>query len=459
MNTQKKYLKWYNKVGYGMGDWGYMMVYGTIISFIMLYLTDYVGLDSGIIGILILASKLLDGITDIIFGNIIDRTHTKMGKARPWMFWSAIGNAILMVALFSVPAMGETAQYAYFFIAYTLLNAIFCTINNIAYSALTSLITKNKNERVQLGTIRFLFSTVTGTALTYLTVWLVPVLGGGAAGWRNLAIIYGLISLAINTVSVFAVRELPEEELEDLEEGAVRENVSLLESVKLLLTNKYFVFLLIVYSVAFAQDSTVLGMGIYFVRDVLGNENLLGTFSMTNAVPIVLTLSSTPFLVKRFGMYKTNLVAMIVGLAGRIAMVFVQGTGNIPLLLFCSCIAWAGVGPMFGMIQALIAETSEYTYRTKKKRIDGSMYSCSSLGSKLGNGIGTAVCGMLLSMGGYEGAAAVQSAQSMGMIKFIFLGLPIIEMAVMCFASFFLRVEEANEAWDASNGAAAVEEK
>ena len=150
---EKKYLKLYNKVGYGGGDFAANMVYGLISSFVMIYLTNTIGMDAGIIGTLILVSKLLDGVTDILFGSLIDRTHSKFGKARPWMFWSYFGNAIALIALFAIPMnLSSKLQYAYFFIAYTLLNAIFYTANNIAYSALTSLITKNSQERVQMGT-------------------------------------------------------------------------------------------------------------------------------------------------------------------------------------------------------------------------------------------------------------------------------------------------------------------
>ena len=117
---EKTYLKWYNKVGYGSGDLAANMVYGLLTSFVMIYLTDTVGLNSGVIGTLIMASKFFDGFTDIIFGNLMDKTHSKMGKARPWMLYSQIGNSIFLAACFMIPmSWGQKAQYAYFFIAYT----------------------------------------------------------------------------------------------------------------------------------------------------------------------------------------------------------------------------------------------------------------------------------------------------------------------------------------------------
>ena len=149
---EKRYLRWYNKIGYGSGDIAGNVVYALLSSFVMIYLTDTVGLNAGIVGTLMMFSKLFDGVTDIFFGSMIDKTKSRMGKARPWMFWGYFGCAVTLASIFMIPSsLGEGAKYAWFFIAYSLLNAVFYTANNIAYSALTALITKNGSERVQMG--------------------------------------------------------------------------------------------------------------------------------------------------------------------------------------------------------------------------------------------------------------------------------------------------------------------
>jgi len=89
--TEKKYLKWYQKIAYGAGDLASNTSYGLVSSFVLLYLSDTMGLNTGIIGTLMLVSKFLDGISDVIFGNLIDRTKSKLGKARPWMLYAQIG--------------------------------------------------------------------------------------------------------------------------------------------------------------------------------------------------------------------------------------------------------------------------------------------------------------------------------------------------------------------------------
>ena len=202
---EKKYLKWYNKIGYGSGDIAGNIVYAFLTSFVMVYLTDTIGLASGIVGTLIAVSKLLDGFTDIFFGSMIDKTHSKMGKARPWMLYGYIGCAITLVACFAVPtSLGRTAQYAWFFIAYTLLNGVFYTANNIAYSALTSLVTKNSKERVQMGSYRF-FAFSTSLLIQAVTVGFVAKCGGDATAWRMVTVIYAVIGL-LNTISALSVK-------------------------------------------------------------------------------------------------------------------------------------------------------------------------------------------------------------------------------------------------------------
>ena len=101
---ERKYLKWYNMVGYGSGDVAGNVVYAFLSSFVMIYLTNTVGLNAGIVGTIIAVSKIFDGITDVFFGTMIDKTKSKMGKARPWMFWGFFGCALTLFGVFAIPA-------------------------------------------------------------------------------------------------------------------------------------------------------------------------------------------------------------------------------------------------------------------------------------------------------------------------------------------------------------------
>lgn len=121
---EKTYLSWYNIIGYGSGDIAGNVVYALLSAFVMIFLTDTVGMNAGVVGTLISVSKLFDSVSDIFFGSLIDKTNSRMGKARPWMLYGYFGCAVCLVGIFYIPAgANPAAQYAWFFIAYTLLNA------------------------------------------------------------------------------------------------------------------------------------------------------------------------------------------------------------------------------------------------------------------------------------------------------------------------------------------------
>ena len=449
-NKEKTYLKWYNKIGYGSGDIAGNVVYALLSAFVMIFLTDTVGMNAGVVGTLIAISKLFDGVSDIFFGSLIDKTNTKMGKARPWMLYGYFGCAVCLVAIFCIPANASpTAQYAWFFIAYTLLNAGFYTANNIAYSALTALITKNNHERVQMGSIRFMFAFGTSMLIQTITVGLVARFGGGAAAWRTVAIIYAIVGVISNTLSVMSVRELSPEELAEGEEvqqdDGLEEKYNLIDAFKLLVQNKYYLMICASYILMQIYTAT-LNMGIYYMTYVLKNANLLGVFSWAINIPMIIGLLFTPSLVARFGgMYKLNLMGYTLGTLGRLGVVIAGYMGSVPLMLACTALAAIGMSPLQGDMNALIATCSEYTYLTHGKRVDGTMYSCTSLGTKLGGGIGTALAGWLLAFSGYVGGAAQQTASTMNMLHIMYLWMPMIFNLLITLILTRLNVEKANE--------------
>ncbi|MDI9215664.1 MFS transporter [Clostridium tertium] len=446
---EKRYLKWYNKVGYGSGDIAGNVVFAFVSSFIMIYLTNSIGLNAGIIGSLIAVSKLFDGITDLFFGVMIDKTNSKIGKARPWMLGAFVGCAITLVALFAIPVeLGEFSKYAWFFIAYVLLHAVFYTANNIAYSTLTALITRNSKERVQMGSIRFIFAFATSLLIQTITVSAVEVFGGGATGWRTIAIIYAIIGLIVNTISVFSVKELPAEELYDttLQTGEKKEeHYSFIEIVKLLVSNKYYLIILVV-DVLRQIYSAMINMGIYFMTYVLGSEKLFGVFSWAINIPIIIGLSITPMIVAKMkGQYKVNAAGYVIAAIGRMFVVVVGYIGNLPLMLVFTGLAAFGMSAFQGGLNALIVQCSEYTYLKTHKRIDGSMYSCTSFGLKIGGGIGTAIAGWLLAYSGFDASLATQSQACIDMLYIMYLWIPMFINIIIAILLMGLDVEKAND--------------
>ena len=453
----KKYLKWFNKIGYGSGDIAGNVVYAFLTFFVMIYLTDTIGLNPGIIGTLMAVAKIFDGFSDVIFGSLIDKTKTKMGKARPWMLWPYLGCGVCLFAIFAIPtSWGQTAQYAFFFIFYVMLNAGFYTANNIAYSALTALVTKNENERVQLGSLRFVFAFTTSTIIQAVTFGLVAYFGNTAAAWRIVALIYVVIGIISNTLSVLSVKELPADELDETDDKniqAVMEKYSLRDAARLLFKNKYYLLILGVYLLT-QLYSAFTGVGTYYMTYVLGDANLLGKFATALNIPMIIGLLIVPTLVAKLGgMYKINYRGYAIATVARILVIVAAYMGSVPMMLVFTAVASLGMCPLQGDLNAVIASASDYTYLTTGKRIDGTMYSCTSLGVKIGGGLGTAISGWLLAAAGFiQGGAAVQPDSVISMLNVMYLWLPAIFCALVTFLLTRLNVEKANTALLAKKG-------
>ena len=155
----------------------------------------------------------------------------------------------------------------------------------------------------------------------------------------------------------------------------------------------------------------MISMGTYYATYILGNQNLFGVFSWAVNIPLIIALVFTPTLVAKWsGMYKLNVMSYTLATVARalVAVAGYMGSGNVPLMLLFTAIAALGQGPWQGDMNAVIAACSEYTWLTKHKRVDGTMYSCTSLGVKLGGGLGTAITGWLLAASHFDSALAVQ---------------------------------------------------
>lgn len=144
----------------------------------------------------------------------------------------------------------------------------FYTANNIAYSALTSLITKNSKERVQMGSYRFIFAFSTSLLIQSITVGFVDRCGGDAAAWRLVAIIYAVIGLVVNTISSLSVKELSEEELNEGKTQDNEEKYGLIQAFKLLVKNKYYMMICGTYILQ-QLYSAMIGAGLFYMTWVL----------------------------------------------------------------------------------------------------------------------------------------------------------------------------------------------
>ena len=191
----------------------------------------------------------------------------------------------------------------------------------------------------------------------------------------------------------------------------------------------------------------MINVGIYFMTYVLLNKELYGTFAWAVNIPLIIALIFTPTLVAKWkGMYKLNKYSYMIATVGRLLVVVAGYMGSVPLMLLFTAVAALGQGPWQGDMNAVIACCSEYTYLTKKKHIDGAMYSCTSLGVKIGGGLGIAISGWMLDLSGFiNGDYAVQPDSCINMMYVMYLWIPFIIDFLITIILSFMNVEEANQ--------------
>lgn len=213
----------------------------------------------------------------------------------------------------------------------------------------------------------------------------------------------------------------------------------------LYLTNKYYLMICMAY-ICQQIYSAMLNMGIYYMIYILKNENLYSVFSWAINIPVIIAMCITPMLVEKMnGLYRMNLAGYILGTAGRVGVIFAGYMGSVPLMLAFTAIAALGMAPWQGDMGAVVASCSEYTYLTKRKHIDGTMYSCTSFGTKIGGGIGVALCGWLLEASGFVKESAVQPESCLSMLYVMHLWIPMILSLCITFIMSKMNVEKANQ--------------
>lgn len=439
---EKRYLTLTKKIAYGMGDSAWCFVSLLVSSFMMIYLTDTVGLNAGVIGTLMLFARVFDGVSDVIFGRLLDKTHTKMGKARPWMFFSMFGCAIGLIALFGTPSsLGDTAKYVWFFVFYMLVNTVFYTSGYIAYSTLMSLITRSRQEQVQITSYRTIAGNLAYMILGSITFSLVTAFGGGAGGWRILGIVYAIAGIVINSIAVLSNQELPELESSD-EEGKAIPDADLRTSLKSVLTCRYFygtillMFLMYVFATVFQTTAA------YYATYMLHSQNMMGTLSIINYGVTMGAAFVFSFIAKKMNVQKMSLMGLAIGMVGRIVCLYGGSAASVGVMLTGLGIATIATAAVQTTVYTMMASTSEYIWRRDGVRVNGIVFSCSSMGIKLGQGIGTAVSGILLNIGGYIANAAEQPQSALDMMSFMFLWIPLIVTALSIVIMLFMDVDK-----------------
>ena len=394
---------------YAIGDCGGTVMLMFISSYLTLYYTDSIGLAAAYAGSMMLVCRIFDGVSDLIVGALVDSTHTRWGKARPWFVLSILPMAVAYVMMFMVPAnMSEGAMKAYTFITYFLVTVVFYTINNVAYHAMLQRISYTSEDRSVIGSMRSMLSTVAGTIMSMLTPMLIPMLGGekDQGTWSKLVLIYGGFATFVLLLTALGVKEKNIEVSDDRKSAAPKkEKGHLKEELNILLHTKYF-YLLIILVLLYFTSSNLNGMSFYYSRDVIGNLAFMSIGGLVTLFPMVIGILFVPKLFAKLGKQKSMVYGFILATVASLAILI--NPHSMALNIACMLVRVVGTLPAIVALGTLAGDISDYNQMKLGVRSEGLTSSAFTVGIKIGTGLGAAIVGWMLAAGHYDGAAAAQ---------------------------------------------------
>lgn len=444
MNTQKKQLK--SMIGYATFGAGGGCLGGILSSFLTMYLTDNALLSVTFITGLMMFGRLSNAITEFLSGFIIDRTHTKLGQARPWILGTAFLCSLPVYMVFNIPAgLSETGKMIWATISYLMHISVFGAIISIAYSALLVKITTDSNTRAKFTNFSNLISQISGLAVGVYAVPLLMYFGGYETGYRGMAAVFSILGfLGMFLTGVLCEEKVDAEEIKAELNEQSKKKFSLANQIKDAFGNKYALPLLLMFLLYNFSGYVYGSMGAYYFRDILGDLGYMSTISWAKFIPgiIACVLGVVPLANAKLGKKK----ALIMGAAFQVA--------GFAVIIFDTLIstiignALYGIGMAFygALMGAAIADVADYV--SLKKNIDaaGTSSSVAYVGMRIGMLLGSGAVPILLGLGGYSGELAnqglAQQASALVVEKIGYCFIPLACSILLIVVSSFMDADD-----------------
>ena len=395
-------LGWNERVAYFIGYTGIIITYFFISTYYLFFLTDIYGVGALVGGSIITFARLWDAVNDPICGWLCDRTRTKLGCYRPWMFGFCIPVAFMCGLVFTAPDFSIAMRTVYTTIVYILFGMAHTAINMPA-GTLANVMTTSYSERGILGAARELGSNIGQIICQNLGAALVGIFS--AAG-VSLAMCYARAGWVLGIISVVMVmwcaafckeRILPPE--------GVR--VSFGQSLKSLFKNKKALILGLVGFCFMIFLFFRLSWQVYFCINYLGNPGLIAPLLSAMNLPPIPILFIAPLLMKKFGKKAMMIFGGIVIVIGGI--MFMGAHTNVPMLYAASIVL--GIGQSFPLtaVWASLPDTADWGELHNEVHAPAIIYTYGTFMVKLGQAVTALIAGWILSGIGYDGMAAVQA--------------------------------------------------
>ena len=396
-----------------------------------------------------IGSKIIDAITNVVMGYVIDRTHTPEGKARPWLLLSAPLLAVTGILLFTVPSGSKTVQAIWIMVSYNLFYSFAYTIFNMSHSLMVPLSTRNTTQRGSLSVLNQIATIMMGGILVALVFPMVimPVIGVDKGKWIALMSILSILALPLTLLEYYFTRErvTMEAQKEDIL------SVPLEKQLKAIFTDKYMC-IIYAYFLIYVIGTTIKNLSlVYFCNYVLGsyNDGVTQTLlSVIGGIPMGIGIFAVWPLAKKFGKRNVTAVGFVLYAAGS-AVCWLFPT-HMTVMLAGQFIKNMGGLPCSYVFMALFADVLDHLEWKSDFRCDGLAMGIYNIIAVAMVGICTGIFNGLLAKSGYIApemvngvtVAVEQTAAAKSAITFGFVGLEVITGVILAMLLLFLDVEK-----------------
>jgi GPH family glycoside/pentoside/hexuronide:cation symporter len=428
---EKNQVPWLERISYGLSDTGFNLMFTMMSTYLLYFYTDVFGVAAAVVAPVFLVGRVIDALTDPLEGILMDRVNTRWGKIRPFWLWFSLPWGILATLVFTAPHLSSTGKVVYIYITYLLFNAVLSLVS-LPISAILPSLTSNTHERTVVNVVRMVFNTFGNLLVLMLTLPLVSALGKSNPqhGYLLTAILFSSIAVLLFLNAWARTRERVK--------PANQETVPVRKALKSL--NHLPWYLLMALAIIFNLCATVKNQStIYYMQYNLGRPELTASLLTVPNLFLLVSLVFSPALSKKMGKRNASLLGMGVSILGCL-LVVVSGR-SIPLLFAGSIVTGLGFGIPFGVSGAMFADTVDYIEWKSGVRSTGLVYSASSIGIKVGQGLGGALGAAVMALGHYV-PNVVQSASSLAAIRFDFVWAALISVIIMMVVLFFYRVDK-----------------
>lgn len=341
-----------------------------------------------------------------------------------------------MVVMFSVPnGLSDNGKLIYASVTYVIMAVVIYTACNLAYNTLLSLEAPDPKDRVTMSSIRFFVTMSVVLFINYNCNGFVEKFG-----WTGMAVIFGGIAIVLLLITFLGTKERISTEKSSKNIQKEENKISVWESFKLLLKNKYFLLLTVVFVINYTILGVNNGLRIYYARDVLGNVGLMGTLTLCFILPKLIGNLVYPYINKLLGKWKSMMIGYGIELVGVLIMAFAQ-TSMETAVVGLVCLGIGGIPHNAGLF-AMVADVIDYGEWKTGVRLDGLTNSATSFGMKVGAGLGSALAGWGLAWAAYDGTLAAQTAATITGIKMVFTVVPAVLIVIGMIALFFCNLDK-----------------